>query len=144
MPVGLVVTSPPYPNAYEYWLYHKYRMYWLGMNPIAVREQEIGARPHFFKKNAHTGQHFLLQMTRVFELLASAMDPCGLACFLIGRSIIRGERIDNLALLRSAASRYGFSVVEQIERPIARTRKAFNLSHAAIEREHIAVFGCKR
>src|SRR3990172_8154992 len=22
--VGLVVTSPPYPNAYEYWLYHKY------------------------------------------------------------------------------------------------------------------------
>jgi site-specific DNA-methyltransferase (cytosine-N4-specific) len=22
--VGLVITSPPYPNAYEYWLYHKY------------------------------------------------------------------------------------------------------------------------
>ena len=27
--VGLVITSPPYPNAYEYWLYHKYRMWWL-------------------------------------------------------------------------------------------------------------------
>ncbi len=25
--VSLVVTSTPYPNAYEYWLYHKYRMY---------------------------------------------------------------------------------------------------------------------
>lgn len=32
--VGLVVTSPPYPNAYGYWLYHKYRMYWLGMTLI--------------------------------------------------------------------------------------------------------------
>ncbi len=45
---GLVVTSPPYPNAYEYWLYHKYRMYWLGMDPLAARSREIGARPKYF------------------------------------------------------------------------------------------------
>ena len=42
-PVGLVVTSPPYPNAYEYWLYHKYRMWWLGFDPLAVKAREIGA-----------------------------------------------------------------------------------------------------
>lgn len=139
--VGLVVTSPPYPNAYEYWLYHKYRMYWLGMDPIAVREREIGARPHFFKgKNSHTAEHFLDQMTRVFQLLAAVMHPSGSACFLIGRSIIRGETIDNLALLRRAAVSHGFHLADTIERQIARTRKAFNLSHAAIESEHIAVF----
>jgi|SRR5579871_6134683 len=43
-PIGLVITSPPYPNAYEYWLYHKYRMWWLGFDPLAVKEREIGAR----------------------------------------------------------------------------------------------------
>ncbi len=43
--IGLVITSPPYPNAYEYWLYHKYRMYWQGMDPIEVRQLEIGAAP---------------------------------------------------------------------------------------------------
>jgi site-specific DNA-methyltransferase (cytosine-N4-specific) len=32
--VGLTITSPPYPNAYEYWLYHKYRMYWLRFDPL--------------------------------------------------------------------------------------------------------------
>src|SRR5690606_33291651 len=32
--VGMVITSPPYPNAYEYWLYHKYRMWWLEKDPI--------------------------------------------------------------------------------------------------------------
>ena len=48
---GRLVTSPPYPNAYEYWLYHKYRMYWLGFDPIPIRENEIGARPHYFKTN---------------------------------------------------------------------------------------------
>ena len=42
--LGLSITSPPYPNAYEYWLYHKYRMYWLGLDPKAVKEKEIGAR----------------------------------------------------------------------------------------------------
>src|SRR5262249_28745521 len=51
-PVGLVITSPPYPNAYEYWLYHKYRMFWLGYDPLRVKEQEIGARAHYFRKNA--------------------------------------------------------------------------------------------
>jgi len=139
--VGLVVTSPPYPNAYEYWLYHKYRMYWLGMDPVAVREREIGARPHFFKKNGHTPRHFLTQMATVFSLLSQVMHRHGVACFLIGRSIIGGKAIDNLALLQEAAQRHRFVLSDQIERTIRRTRKAFNLSHAAIEREHIAVFG---
>jgi hypothetical protein len=36
--IGLVITSPPYPNAYEYWLYHKYRMWWLGFDPLCVND----------------------------------------------------------------------------------------------------------
>jgi site-specific DNA-methyltransferase (cytosine-N4-specific) len=66
--VGLVITSPPYPNAYEYWLYHKYRMWWLGFDPLAVKEKEIGARAHFFKKNHHTAELFVEQMRTTFKL----------------------------------------------------------------------------
>jgi hypothetical protein len=142
--IGLVVTSPPYPNAYEYWLYHKYRMYWLGMDPIAVREKEIGARAHFFKKNAHTAEHFMVQMSTVFKLIASVLVPSGFACFLIGRSIIKGEIIDNLAILKRAGAASGLTLLETVERTIPRTRKAFNLSHAAIHKEHIAIFGRKQ
>ena len=57
--IGLVITSPPYPNAYEYWLYHKYRMYWLGYDPVRVRKREIGARAHFFKKKPSYRGRFL-------------------------------------------------------------------------------------
>lgn len=39
----LCVTSPPYPNAYDYHLYHKYRLFWLDMNPYHLRRNEIGA-----------------------------------------------------------------------------------------------------
>jgi site-specific DNA-methyltransferase (cytosine-N4-specific) len=53
--VGLIVTSPPYPNAYEYWLYHKYRMWWLGHDPLAVKEAEIGACIAACKKDPLSG-----------------------------------------------------------------------------------------
>lgn len=138
--VGLTVTSPPYPNAYEYWLYHKYRMYWLGMEPLAVRAAEIGARPHYFKTNPQTEADFERQMSRCFWLLARVMRPQSFACFLVGRSIIHGRRIDNNALLERAASPHGFCKIATVERKIARTRKAFNPSNSTINEETIILF----
>ncbi|MCB0133767.1 MAG: hypothetical protein KDD75_01490 [Caldilineaceae bacterium] len=141
--VGLVITSPPYPNAYEYWLYHKYRMYWLGMDPIAVRDSEIGARPHYFKKNHQTEHDFERQMGRCFWLLRRVMRKGAHACFVVGRSIIHGREIDNEALLERAASSHGFKKVGSIQRNIARKRKSFNLSHGTINREGIVVFALR-
>ena len=68
--IGLVITSPPYPNAYEYWLYHKYRMYWLGMDPLAVRAREIGQR-HYFKTNHQNEHDFEKQMRTTLALVSS-------------------------------------------------------------------------
>lgn len=138
--VGLVVTSPPYPNAYEYWLYHKYRMYWLGMDPLAVRSAEIGARPHYFKKRGQTEADFERQMSRCFWLLSEVMRPGAVAFFLVGRSIIHGRRIDNCALLERAAVVHGFRRAAIVQRRIPSTRKAFNPAHATIDREFIISF----
>jgi hypothetical protein len=138
--VGLVITSPPYPNAYEYWLYHKYRMYWLGMDPIPVREAEIGARPHYFKKNHQTEHDFERQMGVCFELLSRVMRRGCFACFVVGRSIIHGREIDNEALLARAAARNGFRNLGTAKRTIAATRKSFNLAHGTINREGIMLF----
>ena len=138
--VGLTVTSPPYPNAYEYWLYHKYRMYWLGMDPLPVRAAEIGARPHYFKKNRQTEADFERQMSRCFGLLGQVMRLGSFACFLVGRSIIHGQRIDNVALLERAALPHGFLKVGAVERKIPQTRKAFNPTHSKINDETIIIF----
>lgn len=138
--IGLVVTSPPYPNAYEYWLYHKYRMYWLGMDPITVRSKEIGARAHFFKKNHQTEFDFECQMARCFSLLSQVMLPGAHACFVVGRSIIHGRYIDNEVLLERAAGSSGFKKVGSITRKIAVNRKSFNPSHGKINEEGIVVF----
>lgn len=137
--VGLVITSPPYPNAYEYWLYHKYRMWWLGFDPLSVKDQEIGARAHFFKSDSHTEQHFWAQMRETFGLIDKALVKRGFACFVIGRSKIHGKLIDNASIIETVADEVGFVTAARIERTIAAARKSFNLSHANIKTETVLV-----
>ena len=135
--IGMVITSPPYPNAYEYWLYHKYRMYWLGFDPLAVKAREIGARAHFFKRNHHTGDDFARQMARTFDLIRTVLVPGGYVCFVVGRSRIHGCVVDNARIVEEAAD--GFDRVFSTERTLSASRKSFNLSHANIKTESVLV-----
>lgn len=137
--VGVIITSPPYPNAYEYWLYHKYRMWWLGHNPLDVKEKEIGARAHFFKKNRHTSQTFVDQMREAFSRFDKILMPGGWICFVVGRSIIHGEAIDNAQIVEDAGMAVGFESVYRGTRNVLGSRKSFNLSHANIKQESIVV-----
>lgn len=138
-PIGLVVTSPPYPNAYEYWLYHKYRMWWLGFDPLRVRAKEIGARAHFFKKNGHTAEDFGRQMGSLLALLGQTVVSGGYVCFVVGRSRIHGQVIDNAKIIEEAGGTYGFYRYFVTQRALAPSRKSFNLSHANIKQETVLV-----
>jgi site-specific DNA-methyltransferase (cytosine-N4-specific) len=101
------IFSPPYPNAYEYWLYHKYRMYWLGFDPVAVREAELGARPHYSKANGLTEVDFGNQMGEVFGHLARILLPHAPTVVVVGDSVIGGRRIDHGRLLVDVAAGRG-------------------------------------
>lgn len=137
--VGIFITSPPYPNAYEYWLYHKYRMWWLGHDPLAVKELEIGARAHFFKKNRHTAGTFVAQMAKAFARFQELAAPGAWVCFVVGRSVIHGETVDNARIVLDAGKAFGFDVVYHGSRNVLSTRKSFNLSHANIKTESVIV-----
>ena len=137
--IGLIITSPPYPNAYEYWLYHKYRMYWLGFDPISVKKREIGARAHFFKRDHHTADEFVKQMIQTFKLIREVLVSDGYVCFVIGRSCIHGRIVDNAAIIEKVAQTAGFELVFASERIISAKRKSFNLSHAKIKTEKVLV-----
>lgn len=133
------IFSPPYPNAYEYWLYHKYRMYWLNHDPIAVRESEIGARPHYFKsKNPHTEDDFAQQMGDVFSEIARVLRPQSPVVIVVGDSIIRGRHIDNRELLFDVGRHLGFIPRLALLRTIARSRSSFNSAHGkGRDAEHV-------
>lgn len=124
------IFSPPYPNAYEYWLYHKYRMYWLQHDPIAVREAEIGARPHYFKaRKPHTEIDFANQMSDVFKELSRVLRPRSPVVIVVGDSVIHGRLINNRELLFDAARHMGFLPRGATVRGIVRSRSSFNSAH---------------
>lgn len=142
--IGMVITSPPYPNAYEYWLYHKYRMWWLQKDPLAVKAQEIGARAHFFKKNHHTSEDFGRQMGGTLDLIRSGLGEGCFACFVVGRSKIHGKYYDNAEIIKDEGEKRGFRPFWETQRPILSTSKSFNLSHANIKTETILVLQKER
>ena len=137
--IGLVITSPPYPNAYEYWLYHKYRMFWLDFDPLAVKEKEIGARAHFFKRNHHTEDDFFHQMSGTLSLVNDVLVKGGHAVFVVGRSKIHGKIVDNSEIIKNAAESNKLKLVGKITRTIKSSRKSFNLTHAKIKEEQIVI-----
>jgi len=142
-PIGLVVTSPPYPNAYEYWLYHKYRMWWLGFDPNDVKQNEIGARAHYFRKNHQTSEDFVIQMDLIFSKLSELVIKNGKVIMVTGNSKIHGEIIDNESIIATAGLNNEFDLVDIVSRQMSQNRKAFNLSHARIKKEHLVILNRK-
>lgn len=138
---AVAVFSPPYPNAYEYWLYHKYRMYWLGFDPIEVRGCEIGARPFYSGSGTMTADDFGREMSEVFSQVHRLLRPGGAAIVVVGDSIIRGESIDNSDVLTGAADKSGFDLLASRFRFIRKTSTSFNRQHSrARSGEHVLLF----
>jgi len=137
--IGMVITSPPYPNAYEYWLYHKYRMYWLGYDPIEVKNEEIGARAKYFKKSGYEGYDFADQMSTLLDILYPRCVEGAYLCFVIGRSKVHGKIYNNDEIIREAAENLGYRHVTTLQRNMNSKRKSFNLTHARIKEEYIVV-----
>ncbi len=144
-PISLVITSPPYPNAFEYWLYNKYRMYWLGFDPIFVREHEIGARPHYSCNNGESIEDFLSQMATVFEGISKHLiDNAAIAVVIGSECRIRGGVFDVPTALDRTLVDIGYDPLTSVQRRIPRTRKAFNPEIGSIESETLLFMRWRR
>ena len=140
-PFDLVVTSPPYPNAYSYHLYHRTRLVWLGYDPDQLKRIEIGSHRKYSARGRSraTPETFRKEFERIFHWLRDRLRDRRHACFVIGDSTIDRKRIDNASLLAAAGERAGFREVARIGRTIAATRKAFNPRMGSIKTENILV-----
>ena len=140
-PFDLVVTSPPYPNAYSYHLYHRTRLIWLGHDQERFKKTEIGSHRKYSAKgrNRATPETFRREFEMIFRWLRDRLRHRCYACFVIGDSTIHRERIDNASLLAAAGVDSGFREVGRIERVIAPTRKTFNPKIGRIKSENILI-----
>ena len=91
--VDAVVTSPPYLNSFDYYLYHKLRMFWLGFDHYPIQSKELGSR------NRHCdNQEGLETYTGGIELFfreaTRCLKPGKALCVVIGDAVFRDRVID--------------------------------------------------
>lgn len=109
----LVVTSPPYLNSYDYYLYHKHRMLWLDLDYRYAQKHEFGSRN---KHNDHKlglenyNDSIKMNAARIGELL----KPGGYYCIVVGDGILRGELIKMNRNLDSIVTPLGFKKAREI------------------------------
>lgn len=138
--VRLVVTSPPYPNAWSYHLYHQNRILWLDEDPWEFKAQEIGHHRAYSARGGSDESDFQDDMRRSMAAMSIALRPDGYAVVVVGDSIVRGKLVPNDHVVIEAGSEAGLKHVAGYNRAINPKRKAFNPSIGKIRTEHILVF----
>lgn len=144
--LDLMVCSPPYPNAYSYHLYHMTRMLWLGMDQPKFKKEEIGSHRKYSSKgkNGATVETFRSEFVHILKWLAGHLKPNGFACFVVGDSTLKGERIDNTTLISKAGLEAGFIEAERVERTMLASKKSFNPTIGKIKTENILILQNKK
>lgn len=136
--VDLIVTSPPYGNATDYHLYHRFRLLWLGYDPVALGKVEIGSHLKHQREKSGFDSYFS-DMIQALESIHRVLKPGRYAALVIGDSIYKGESYDTAILLAGKAKSIGFSTYRNIEREIHSTRRSFVQAGRRAENEHILV-----
>ena len=136
----LVVTSPPYPNSYEYWLYHKYRMFWLDMDPLWSRSKEIGARPFYSGTGKSGPDDFRRDMHAVLEQITRHAKSTTTQVWIMGDGVVKGRVVPTCQLVREEAIQLGWQVKVQLKRRVQRARSSFQ-GIGRLKDEDILVLG---
>lgn len=123
--IELIVTSPPYPNSYDYYLYHKLRMYWLDYDPNSAKDSEIGSRNEHSSRKVPIGS-FIEKMVPVFKKLSRILKPSKLAYFFVGDAVISGELINMKDVYCKIAEGTAFKFIADTEYSLDLITRSFH------------------
>jgi len=122
--VDLIVTSPPYGNATDYHLYHRFRLLWLGHDPTSFGRIEIGSHLKHQRERSGFASYFADLLAAV-RSMARVLRHGRYAALVLGDSIYERELHDPAAELAEMAGDMGFDATCVIERPVHATKRSF-------------------
>lgn len=122
--IDLIVTSPPYANVTDYHLYHRFRMFWLGYDPVSFGKMEIGS--HLRHQKEKTGfNDYMQEMVPCLQNCFKALKPGRYAVFVVGNSVFNGVTYDTANAYREEAIKLGFEHVGTISRNLPSNKRSF-------------------
>jgi site-specific DNA-methyltransferase (cytosine-N4-specific) len=137
--IDIIITSPPYANTYDYYLYHKFRQRWLGLDVHFAQYNEIGSRREYssLKENSKKWKDDLI---KCFIEMNRVLKNKGMAFIIIGDSVIKKELIKIDETIKSFAHPIGFVIRDIISSDLANHSKIFNPTFAQkSKKEHLII-----
>lgn len=125
--IDLIVTSPPYPNATDYHLYHRFRIFWLGFDPKEMSKSEIGSHLRHQKEDTSI-DNYVAEMKECLDKMHSALRPGRIAALVLGDSIFEKQIFKTAELLAKVASEIGFENIGIVKRPLHETKRSFSIA----------------
>jgi site-specific DNA-methyltransferase (cytosine-N4-specific) len=136
--VNLIVTSPPYINAYDYHKYHRHRIHWIGGNPYSARDSEIGKHDTFTRPNA-TPEKYFADMGMCFNEWVRVLKRNGHILIVIGDGIVNKKPVKVAEEFILMMEKLKLKLVNRWIRHLKKNKKSFNQS-ARIDEEHVILF----
>ena len=140
----LIITSPPYVNALDYYRVHMYNMLWLGLDYENFRRHEIGGHSHFIANRFRLLTEYLADMFRSMIEMNRVLKRGGICIIVIGNSSLEYELIESYKFFSAMASYVSFKPIKTIFRNIDTTRKYSSKSIGKIDDEYIVVLEKER
>lgn len=122
--VDLIMTSPPYGNATDYHLYHRFRLLWLGHDPRKLGKIEIGSHLRHQKESSGFDA-YAKEMSQTLHQMYELLRPGRYAVLVVGDAIYQKVLHPAAELLSERAEQMGFETVCILERKIHSTKRSF-------------------
>jgi DNA modification methylase len=132
----LVVTSPPYGNATDYHLYHRFRLLWLGYDPVSLGHMEIGS--HLKHQREGSGfESYFADIEGSLAEISRVLKNGRFAALVIGDSVYNGKTYETAQILAERSLKYGFDSFKVIDRELPKTRRSFTPAGRRASKESI-------
>lgn len=136
--IDLIVTSPPYGNAHDYHLYHRFRLLWLGHDPRNLGRIEIGSHLRH-QREASGFDSYISDMERSLAGMAWVLRSGRYAVLVVGDAIYKKTLYPVAEVLSQRAEGFGLETVCIVERSIHRTKRSFTPAGRRVNTEKILV-----
>jgi Predicted DNA modification methylase len=137
--IDIIITSPPYANTYDYYLYHKFRKRWLDLDVQYAQYNEIGSRREYssLKKSA---EQWTVDLKKCFGEMYRLIKKDGLAFIVIGDSVIKKELIKIDSVIANFMPEIGFDICNIISSNLSEHSRIFNPTFAQKnKKEHLII-----
>lgn len=136
--ISLIVTSPPYLNAYDYHKYHRQRLHWIGGDESVVfaRDREIGSHDEFTRNNA-TPDGYFHDMDSCFKEWTRILKKRGHCLIVIGDAIVSKQPVNVGDRFIDLLAENGLVEKGRWIRTLHSTKRAFNVKNSRISHEHV-------